>query len=114
MGVEDRCRTELEIMKQLELLEEQKLEIRSEYDDRIKLNRQELERLKDKVTVGITIVDLEEELEETEGKLEKLNNVHEMQERIIEELNETLKNNGGGDDDDSNNNNNYGIGNGED
>jgi len=112
--VEDRCRTELELMKQLELLEEQKLEIKSEYDDRIKLNRQELERLKDKVTVGITIVDLEEELEETEGKLEKLNNVHEMQERIIEELNETLKNNGGGDDDDSNNNNGMGNGNSED
>jgi len=100
--VEDRCRTELELMKQLELLEEQKLEIKSEYDDRIKLNRQELERLKDKVTVGITIVDLEEELEETEEKLEKLNNVHEMQERIIEELNETLKNNGGGDDNNNN------------
>jgi len=112
--VEDRCRTELELMKQLELLEEQKLEIKSEYDDRIKLNRQELERLKDKVTVGITIVDLEEELEETEGKLEKLNNVHEMQERIIEELNETLKNNGGGDDDDGNNNNGMGNGNSED
>mmetsp|Transcript_17275 Transcript_17275/g.18629 ORF Transcript_17275/g.18629 Transcript_17275/m.18629 type:complete len:315 (+) Transcript_17275:33-977(+) len=100
--VEDRCRTELELMKQLELLEEQKLEIKSEYDDRIKLNRQELERLKDKVTVGITIVDLEEELEETEEKLGKLNNVHEMQERIIEELNETLKNNGGGDDNNNN------------
>lgn len=98
--VEDRCRTELELMKQLELLEEQKLEIQSEYDDRIKLNQKELERLKDKVTVEITIADLEEELELTEERLEELNKVNEMQERITEELNATLKNNGDGNDDD--------------
>jgi DNA repair exonuclease SbcCD ATPase subunit len=97
--VEDRCRTELELRKQLELLEEQKLEIQAEYDDRIQTNQKELERLKGKVTVEITtIADLEEELEETEGKLEKLNNVHEMQERTIEALNVTLKTNGGGGD----------------
>jgi chromosome segregation ATPase len=97
--VEDRCRTELELRKQLELLEEQKLEIQAEYDDRIHTNQTELERLKGKVTVEITtIADLEEELEETEGKLEKLNNVHEMQERTIEALNVTLKTNGGGGD----------------
>jgi DNA repair exonuclease SbcCD ATPase subunit len=110
--VEDRCRTELELRKQLELLEEQKLEIQSEYDDRIQTNQKELERLKGKVTVEITtIADLEEELEETEGKLEKLNNVHEMQERTIEALNVTLKTNGvvgdtsiDEDEDDENNN----------
>jgi len=84
--VEDRCRTELELRKQLELLEEQKNEIQSEYDDRILLNQKELERLKEKVTVEVTLEDLEQELEETEEKLMKLNNNHEMQERIIEEL----------------------------
>lgn len=84
--VEDRCRTELELRKQLELLEEQKMEIQSEYDDRILLNQKELERLKEKVTVEVTLDDLEQELEETEEKLMKLNNTHEMQERIIEEL----------------------------
>mmetsp|Transcript_17626 Transcript_17626/g.36340 ORF Transcript_17626/g.36340 Transcript_17626/m.36340 type:complete len:293 (-) Transcript_17626:3690-4568(-) len=84
--VEDRCRTELELRNQLELLEEQKKEIQSEYDDRILLNKQELERLKEKVTVEVTLEDLEQELEETEEKLMKLNNTHEMQERIIEEL----------------------------
>lgn len=84
--VEDRCRTELELMKQLELLEEQKKEIQSDYDDRILLNRQELNRLKEKVTVEVTLEDLEQELEETEEKLMILNNTHEMQERIIEEL----------------------------
>lgn len=84
--VEDRCRTELELRKQLELLEEQKKEIQSEYDDRILLNQRELERLKEKVTVEVTLEDLEQELEETEEKLMKLNNTHEMQERIIEEL----------------------------
>jgi len=84
--VEDRCRTELELKKQLDLLEEQKKDIQSEYDDRILLNQQELERLKEKVTVEVTLEDLEQELEETEEKLMKLNNTHEMQERIIEEL----------------------------
>lgn len=84
--VEDRCRTELELRKQLELLEEQQKEIQSEYDDRILLNQQELERLKEKVTVEVTLEDLEQEMEETEEKLMKLNNTHEMQERIIEEL----------------------------
>lgn len=84
--VEDRCRTELELRKQLELLEEQKMEIQSEYDDRIILNQKELERLKEKVTVEVTLDDLEQELEETEEKLMKLNNTHEMQEKIIEEL----------------------------
>jgi len=84
--VEERCRTELELRKQLDLLEEQKSEIQSEYDDRILLNQQELERLKEKVTVEVTLDDLEQELEETEEKLMKLNNTHEMQERIIEEL----------------------------
>lgn len=84
--VEGRCRTELELRNQLELLEEQKSEIQSEYDDRISLNQKELERLKEKVTVEITIDDLEQELEETEEKLMKLNNTREMQERIVEEL----------------------------
>lgn len=84
--VEERCRTELELKKQLELLEEQKTEIQSEYDDRILLNQQELERLKEKVTVEVTLDDLEQELEETEEKLMKLNSTHEMQERIVEEL----------------------------
>lgn len=84
--VEDRCRTELELRKQLELLDEQRKEIQSEYDDRILLNQKELERLKEKVTVEVTLDDLEQELEETEEKLMKLNNTHEMQERIIEEL----------------------------
>lgn len=84
--VEDRCRTELELRNQFEHLEEQTKEIQSEYDDRIALNQKELERLKEKVTVEITLDDLEQELDETEGKLMKLNNTHEMQERIIEEL----------------------------
>lgn len=102
--VEDRCRTELELRKQLELLEEQKVEMETEYDDRIRLNQQELERLKEKVTVEVTLADLEEEHEETEAKLEKLNNVQEMQKRTIEELNETLKNSGGGDGDEDGSN----------
>jgi chromosome segregation ATPase len=90
--VEDRCRTELELRKQLELLEEQKAEMQAEYDDRIRENQKELERLKEKVSVEVSVEDLEKELEETEAKLEQLNSIHEMQERTIEELNQTLEN----------------------
>lgn len=89
--VEDRCRTELELRRQLELLEEQKAEMQAEYDDRIRENQKELERLKEKVSVEVSVEDLEKELEETEAKLEQLNNIHEMQERTIEELNQTLE-----------------------
>jgi chromosome segregation ATPase len=90
--VEDRCRTELELRKQLELLEEQKVEMQAEYDHRIRENQKELERLKEKATVDVSVADLEKELEETEAKLEQLNNIHEMQERTIEEMNQTLAN----------------------
>lgn len=95
--VEDRCRTELELMKQLELLEEKKIEIQSEYDERIEFNKKELARLKEKVTVEVTKADLEEELELTTERLERLNQVSEIQRRTIESLKETLKNNGSGD-----------------
>ena len=88
--VEDRCRTELELRKQLELLEEQKAEMQAEYDDRIRENQVELERLKGKVSVEVSVADLEAELEATEAKLEQLNSIHEMQERTIEELNATF------------------------
>jgi len=94
--VEDRCRTELELRKQLELLEEQKAEMQAEYDDRIRENQIELERLKGKVSVEVSVADLEAELEATEAKLEQLNNIHEMQERTIEELNATFEDGGGG------------------
>mmetsp|Transcript_7416 Transcript_7416/g.18241 ORF Transcript_7416/g.18241 Transcript_7416/m.18241 type:complete len:281 (-) Transcript_7416:4917-5759(-) len=88
--VEDRCRTELELRKQLELLEEQKTEMQTEYDDRIRDNQKELERLKEKVSVETSVEDLEAELEATEAKLEQLNNIHECQEKTIEELQATL------------------------
>jgi phage shock protein A len=68
--------------------------MQTEYDDRIRENQKELERLKEKVSVETSVADLEKELEETEAKLEQLNNIHEMQERTIEELNETLDNDG--------------------
>jgi chromosome segregation ATPase len=88
--VEDRCRTELELRKQLELLEEQKMEMQAEYDERIRENQKELERLKEKVSVETSVEDLEAELEATEKKLEQLNNIHECQEKTIEELQSTL------------------------
>jgi chromosome segregation ATPase len=88
--VEDRCRTELELRKQLEVLEGQKKDIQAEYEDRIRENLKTLQALKAKATSQITIEELEEELEETETKLEELQRIHEKQQKTVSQLNKSL------------------------
>jgi hypothetical protein len=65
--VEERCRTELDLRKQLEILEGQKKEMQENYEERIRENLKTLQALKAKATSQITIQELEEELEETEA-----------------------------------------------
>lgn len=89
--VEDRCRTELELRKQLELLEEQKAEMQKDYDEQIRKNQEEMERLKQRASMEGTEVDLKKELEEAENRLESLNKTHEDQDQQIKELSETLE-----------------------
>uniref|UniRef100_A0A7S1GJL1 Uncharacterized protein n=1 Tax=Cyclophora tenuis TaxID=216820 RepID=A0A7S1GJL1_CYCTE len=89
--VSDRCRTELDLRKQLELLEEQKTEMQRDYDDQIRKNQQEMERLKKRASMEGTHVDLHKELEEAENRLESLNRTNEEQEQTIKELGETLE-----------------------
>jgi chromosome segregation ATPase len=88
--VEDRCRTELELRKQLEVLETQKRDIQTEYEERIRTNLQTLHALKAKATSQITIDELEVELEETETRLEELVRIQEKQQKTIDQLNKSL------------------------
>ena len=88
--VEDRCRTELELRKQLDVLETQKRDIQSEYEDRIRDNLKTLHALKVKATSKTTIDELEVELEETETRLEELLRIQEKQQKTIDKLNKSL------------------------
>jgi chromosome segregation ATPase len=90
--VGDRCRTELELRAQLELLEQQKADMQKSYEEQIRKNQEEMERLKERAAVEDKTPDLETEIEEAETKLEELNQTHETQEQTIEELKEALEN----------------------
>lgn len=88
--VEERCRTEIELRKQLDILETQKKDMQSEYEERIRENVKTLQALKAKATSQITIEELEEELEETESKLEELQRIQEKQQKTVNQLNKSL------------------------
>jgi DNA repair exonuclease SbcCD ATPase subunit len=88
--VEDRCRTELELRKQLEVLEGQKKDTHAEYEERIRENLRTLQALKAKATSQTTVEELEEELEETEAKLEELQRIQEKQQKTVGQLNKSL------------------------
>ena len=94
--VEERCRTELELRKQLDVLEGQKKDMQSEYEERIRENLKTLQALKAKATSQVTIEELEEELEDTENKLEELHRIQEKQQKTIEQLNKSLASQEGG------------------
>jgi chromosome segregation ATPase len=93
--VEDRCRTELELRKQMEVLMEQKRDMQNDYEQRIRDNLKTLKALRAKATSQITIDELEEELMETEHRLEELNRIHKTQEETIQALNKSLAQEGG-------------------
>ena len=88
--VEDRCRTELELRKQMEVLEGQKKDMQAEYEDRIRENLKTLQALKAKAASQTTIEELEEELEETETKLAELMRIQEKQQKTVNQLNKSL------------------------
>jgi chromosome segregation ATPase len=93
--VEERCRTELELRKQMDVLQEQKRDTQLEYEKRIRDNLKTLQALRAKAASQVTIDELEAELEESEAKLEELNRIHEKQAKTIEQLNKTLAAEGG-------------------
>jgi chromosome segregation ATPase len=88
--VEDRCRTELELRKQLEVLEVQKKDMQADYEERIRENLKTLQALKAKATSQTSIEELEQELEETESKLEELQRIQEKQQKTVNQLNKSL------------------------
>ena len=94
--IEERCRTELELRKQMEVLEEQKKDMQLQYEGRIRDNLKTLQALRAKAVSQTTIDELEAELEETEDKLEELNRIHDKQAKSIEQLNKTLAQEDGG------------------
>lgn len=93
--VVERCRTELELRKQMEVLQDKKKEMQLEYEKRIRDNLKTLQALRAKAASQVTIDELEEELEESDQKLVELNRIHEKQAKTIEQLNKSLAAEGG-------------------
>lgn len=92
--IQERCQTELELRKQMEVLDEQKREMHIEYEERIRENLKTLQALRAKAVNQTTIDELEEELEESETKLEELSRIQEKQSKSIEQLNKSLASEG--------------------
>ena len=88
--VEERCKTELELRKQMEVLQEQKRDMQLKYEERIRENLKTLQALRAKAASQTSIDELEEELVDTESRLEELQRIHETQEQTIQTLNKTL------------------------
>ena len=93
--ISERCRTELDLRKQMTVLDEQKREMQLEYEDKIRQNLKTLQALRAKAVRQTTIDELEQELQETEDKLEELSRIHEKQATSIEELQKSLASSGG-------------------
>jgi len=89
--VEERCRNEFELRKQLELLKEQKEDMQSNYETQIRKNQEELERLKLRAS-GEAADNIQEQMEETENRLMQLRRINADQDVTIQQLNETLEN----------------------
>lgn len=92
--IQERCKTELDLRKQIEVMEEQKKEMQVEYEARIRENLKTLKSLRAKAVKQSTIEELEEELQETEAKLEELSRIHEKQTISIEQLTKSLSSQG--------------------
>lgn len=89
--VEDRCRTELELRRQLELLEEQKADMQKSYEEQVRKNQEEMERLQENAKAEGRSPDLETQLQEAESRLEELNQAYETNDQIIQDLKVTLE-----------------------
>ncbi|GKZ00028.1 hypothetical protein MPSEU_000956200 [Mayamaea pseudoterrestris] len=93
--VEARCRTELELRKQMSVLQEQKRDMQLDYETRIRENLKTLQALRAKAVNQTTVEELEAELEDSEAKLEELQRIHEKQMNTIETLQAALAQEGG-------------------
>jgi chromosome segregation ATPase len=94
--VEERCMTELELRKQMEVLQEHKDDMQIKYEARIRENLKTLQALRAKAASQVTIDELEEELQDAEARLEELQRVQERQEKTIRQLTKQLAAESGG------------------
>jgi hypothetical protein len=93
--IEERCRTELELRKQMEVLDDQKKDMQLKYEERIRQNLKTLQALRQKAVSQTTVNELDAELEETETRLEELGRIHEKQAATIAQLSKSLSAEGG-------------------
>jgi chromosome segregation ATPase len=88
--VEERCMTELELRKQMEVLQEHKEDMQLQYEARIRENLKTLQALRAKAASQVTIDELDEELQEAEMRLEELQRIQETQDKTIQQLTKQL------------------------
>lgn len=89
--MEDRSHTEVQLRKQIGILNDEIEEMEARYKERIQDSEEKLVMLRAKWDKKQTFEDLEEELEEADSKLEELQEIHAQQEKTIAKLEATKK-----------------------
>ena len=89
--MEDRSRTEVQLVKQMGILTDEIEEMEARYSERIQDSEDRLKMLRAKWDKKQTFEDLEEELEEADAKLEELQELYEQQEKTIAKLEATKR-----------------------
>lgn len=89
--MEDRSRTEVQLVKQMGILHDEMEEMEARYKEKIQDSEERLEILRAKWDKKQTFEDLEEELEEADSKLEELQEIHAQQEKTIAKLEATKR-----------------------
>ena len=90
--MEERSRTELQLRKQIGILQDEIEEMEARNQERIQDSEERLEMLRAKWDKKQTFEDLEEELEEADAKLEELQELHAQQEKVLKKLEATKQN----------------------
>lgn len=90
--VEERCRNEFELRKQLQLLKEQKVDMQTNYEQQIRNNQEGMEKLRLRSDDEEMAEHIRGQMEETETRLEELNLVNNDQDSSIAQLNRPLEN----------------------
>jgi chromosome segregation ATPase len=90
--MEERSRTEVQLRKQIGMLQDEIDEMGDRYKERIQDSEEKLAMLRAKWDKKQTFEDLEEELEEADSKLEELQQVHAQQEKVLNKLETTKRN----------------------
>jgi chromosome segregation ATPase len=90
--MEERSRSEVQLRKQIGMLQDEIQEMADRYKERIQDSEKKLAMLRAKWDKKQTFEDLEEELEEADSRLEELQQVHAQQEKVLNKLEATKHN----------------------